>query len=524
MSVQHRSSHFAQVPSAEIPRSQFDRSAGLKTTMEFDYLVPIYVDEVLPGDTFNLRLTSFARLATPITPVMDNMYMDYFFFFVPNRLIWQNWQKFNGEQENPGDSISFLVPQIPAPATTGWLTGSLYDYFGVPAGTGLNITGFSVNNLHGRAYNLIWNEWFRDQNLQNSVTVDKGDGPDDPNDYVLLKRGKRHDYFTSASIAPQKGAAVTLPLGTTAPVVENGEFRLSPVGAGSPRSTLYGGAGYTYSGATPGGTPAAEYASGLEVDLSSATAATINQLRQSFQIQRLLERDMRGGTRYTEILRSHFRVISPDSRLQRPEILGLGSTRINIHPVAQTSSTDATTPQGNLSAFGTSSASGIGFNKSFTEHGVIIGLACARADLNYQRGLNKMWSRQTRYDYYWPALSHIGEQAVLNKEIYTQGSAGAGADDGVFGYQERYAEYRYNPSITTGLFRSGVTVSLDKWHLAQKFTSLPALNATFIESSTDIDRVIAVTSQPALLYDQYIKLITARPMPTYSVPGMIDHF
>jgi hypothetical protein len=504
---------FSRVPKADIQRSVFNRSHDLKTTFDAGYLVPIFVDEALPGDTFTLDTTAFGRLATPINPIMDNIHIETFFFAVPYRLVWDNWEKFCGAQDNPGDSTDYLMPTV----TTSAANGSLYDYFGIPTGVSL-----TFNNLAGRAYNLIWNEWFRDENLQDSVTVDKSDGPDTDTDYTLLKRGKRHDYFTSCLPWPQKGDAVNLPLGTAADIYLDNTATANSVQIGIYASN--GDAGRldpTSSDPNLWERGAPSTGRYLKADLSDATAATINELREAFQIQRLYERDARGGTRYTEIIQSHFGVTSPDARLQRPEYLGGGKDRVNIHPISQTSSTDTTTPQGNMSAFGTTGFGGHGFSKSFTEHSVVIGLINVYADLTYQQGLNRMFSRSDRWDMYWPALAHLGEQAVLNKEIYAQGTA---ADDQVFGYQERFAEYRYKPSMVTGQMRSNYATSLDVWHLAQDFSALPALNASFIEENPPIDRVIAVPSEPHIILDAFFDLKCARPMPTYSVPGLIDHF
>ena len=507
---------FARISNPKISRSTFDRSHGYKTTIDAGSLYPIFFDEALPGDTMNLRSNIFGRMSTPLTPIMDNLYIDVHYFSVPCRLIYDNWEKLNGAQDNPADSTDFLTPQVTVPTTTGYGELSLADYFGIPT----KVDGFTHSAFWFRAYNLIWNEWYRDENLQDSVTVNKDNGPDAATDYAILPRGKRKDYFTSSLPWAQKADPVSIPLGTSAPIyganmdfdgVDDNNNRAQVLDA--PGGNLRGlstAANILYGTNTDYGTGQ------LLADLTNATAATINSLRDAFRLQELYERDARGGTRYTEILHAHFGVTSPDARLQRPEYLGGGSRPITTLPVAQTSESNVT-PQGSLTGTTYFEHSGDGFVKSFTEHEVVIGLASIRADLNYQQGLNRMWSRSTRFDYYWPSFANLGEQAVLNKEIYTQGTA---ADDDVFGYQERYAEMRYKPSVVTGLFRSNATASLDIWHLAQDFGALPGLNDTFIVEQPPISRVVATPSEPEFIIDAYFDFKHARPLPTYATPGM----
>lgn len=535
MSDMLHGSHFSLTqPNLDIQRSHFNRNSTLKTSFSAGQLIPIYVDEMLPGDTFEASTSVLCRMSTPIYPVMDDAYLDYFFFFVPNRLVWEHSKQFFGESNGAWTpSVEYTIPQMPATAVTP-SAGSIYDYMGLPLNKSI-----AVNALPFRAYNLIWNEWFRDENLQDPVLVRTGDS--DVYDYKLLPVNKYHDYFTSCLPAPQKGAAALIPVEQAtglAPVVTglvhpgtSTALHIVPTDGGTfpaIRPLVVKTDGNVSTNTSGGGSVADEIEpNNLWAQLggdSSTASGTINQLRQAFAVQRMLERDARGGSRYTELIRAHFGVTSPDSRLQRPEYLGGASIPINVEQVLQTSSTDDTSPQGNTAAYSKTVDSRGSYTYSATEHGYIIGVACVRTRHTYQQGLNRLWSRKSRYDFYWPALANLGEQAVLNKEIYVQGSK---KDEEVFGYQEAWAEYRYKPSIVTGGFRHDAwSGSLDSWSYSEWYASQPYLSSDWIkETSANIDRTLAVQSTAAdqFLLDWYFKVSCYRPMPVYSIPGLADH-
>ena len=553
--IRVRGHRFSDAPAMYMKRTKFDRSHVYKTTFNSGKLIPVFIDEVLPGDTTRMSVNYFARLATPIKPIMDNIYLDWFFFFVPNRLVWEHWQNFCFEQEDPDDNTDYVIPTVSATGNSeNAYIGSLWDYFGLPVNTSGNLSGISA--LPFRGVYLIWNEWFRDENLQKTVKIQKGDTNEVLNStrsaeqpsWVFTSgtnivpglacppRGKRHDYFTSALPWTQKGPGVSIGLAGTAPVQGNfsiSGFQTGTVTAEDSDNSLQALAvagkvgrisGYPEitSWPTKNVTVGGLSQSGLYANLDDSSIFTINSLRTAFQMQKFYERLARGGSRYTEVLRSFFGVVSPDARLQRPEFLGSFTKMVNVNPIAQTSATDDTSPQGNLSAYGVTAAKFHGFTKSFVEHGYIFGFVCARADLTYQQGINKMWLRSTVYDFYWPTFAHLGEQAIELREIYAQGSE---ADKTVFGYQERYAEYRYKPSQITGKFRSSVTGgNLDVWHLSQFFKNAPTLNEEFIVENPPIERIIAVPSEPEFLLDIGFRYTTVRPMPMFGTPGLVDHF
>ena len=552
-------SHFALNPTRiDLSRSTFDRSSSVKTSFNAGDIVPFFLEEVLPGDTFNVKSSKVVRMQTLLTPMMDNVYLDTYYFFVPNRLVWSHWKEFNGENTESAwiPETTYEVPQITSPANSGWNVGTIADYFGIPTG----IPNLSVSALPFRAYALVMNEWFRDQNLQDPLVVPLDDATVagvNTGTFVsdVAKGGKPyiaakyHDYFTSCLPSPQKGPDVLIPVASAGETYVVGNGKTLGLTNGSSSGALgfssdYKGVYPVNFGASPSsalpqsngvsgyfGVPTLEQLEGhpensglIAVQPSVAQAATINQLRLAFQVQKLYERDARGGSRYIEILKSHFGVTSPDARLQRPEYLGGNRVPININQVIQQSGTQSgTTPQGTVVGMSQTTDSHSDFIKSFTEHGFILGVMCARYDHTYQQGLERFWSRKDRFDYYWPVFANIGEQAVRNKEIYAQGNT---EDDEVFGYQEAWADYRYKPNRVTGEMRSAYAQSLDVWHLADDYSTRPSLSDSWIrEDKANIDRVLAVQSSVSNQFfaDIYVQNRATRPMPVYSIPGLIDH-
>ena len=551
MSGRNADSHFAVNPTrVDMTRSRFDRGSSHKTTFNAGDVVPFYVDEVLPGDTFSIDTSMIVRMQSLITPMMDNIYLDTYYFFVPSRLCWEHWRNLMGENTESAwiPTTEYQVPQITAPADGGWSQNTIADYMGVPT----KVPGLSVNALPFRAYALICNEWFRDENLTDPMVVPLGDATvagvntgnyltDVAKGGLCFKAAKYHDYFSAALPSPQKGADVLIPVAAAEnlPVMSlpNQIPTIPSVGQREVFARTYSDTnnfGY-WSSSQNSVVQSDSFDSALSnseltplnlwaVQSGNAAAATINQLRTAFQIQKLYERDARGGTRYIELLKSHFGVTSPDARLQRPEYLGGRRIPINVNQIVQTSATETSgTPQGNVTGLSVTNDVHSDFTKSFVEHGFVIGVMVARYPHTYQQGLERMWSRKTRFDYYWPVFANIGEQAILNKEIYAQGSA---ADDEVFGYQEAWADYRYKPSRVSGEMRSNAQTSLDIWHLADDYSSLPSLSDSWIrEDSATVDRVLAVSERVSNQFfaDIYVRNRCTRCMPLYSVPGLIDH-
>lgn len=510
---------FSNIPEANIQRSRINRSFSYKTTCSEGYLIPFYNDIMYPGDTFIGRATIFGRMATPVFPIMDNLFVDTFYFGVPWRLVWDKFQEFMGEVNRSGEITTYEIPH--RTVVTAYQPNSLEDYFGLPT----KVTGYSHSILPLRAYALIYNDWFRSDYLQDPVGIEFGDYNEDSTNnyddkYVLMRRGKRFDYYTSCLPFPQAGPGVEVSLSGDAPV--RGPMFLTN-SSGTARAQLFNGNDNTIHCDIAAGTylyasnPASSSPTGLYADLSSLASITINTLREAFAMQHFLERLAVGGNRYTEIVYSMFGVKSPDARLQRPEFLGHGQARININPVEQTAQSSETSPQGNLAAYAVFRNEHHAFSYSATEHMIILGLLSIRADLTYQQPLWKQWSYKTREELYWPQFSHLGEQAVYTREIDCRGTE---SDSTVFGYQERYGECRYYPSLITGLFKSNTDSGLDRWHLSQDFEVAPVLNSDFIVDNPPVSRVVAVPSEPHFYIDIYMDLQCIRPMPIYSTPGL----